>query len=78
MATFTHRDIVTRRREYVVPAPQPWGACYGEIAKAVSAAWADLCERRGMSTSGSMSDDALRFFPGDDEIIISFEIEETP
>lgn len=77
MATYSSREIISRRIEYTVPAAQPWGADYGEIGKAARAAWADLRERRDLPAGADMPDDALRFFPSDDEIIISFTIEET-
>lgn len=77
MATYTTRTVTTRTKQYVVPAAQPWGADYGEISKAARAASAELRQLRGLPPDADLMDDALRFFPADDEIIISFTIEET-
>jgi len=76
MATFSHRDIVTRRREYTIPAAAKWGACLSDVQAAITAALLAYRDAYDLPTHVSVPDDALRFFPGDDEIIISFEIEE--
>lgn len=76
MATYTHREIVSRRVEYIVPAAEPWGADAGEIGKAVAAASAKFREMRGLPAETVLMDDVLRFRCRDDEIVISFTIEE--
>lgn len=76
MATFSYRDVVTRTREYTVPAAQPWGACLGDLRSAMNAASLAYREAHGTPEAVSLTDDALRFFPRDDEIVISFTVEE--
>ena len=76
MAEYTSRTITSTRREFVVPASQPWGADYGEVSKAASAAWAEYREKVGLPTDAQMPADVLRFIPHDDEIVIAWTIEE--
>jgi hypothetical protein len=76
MATFTHREIVSRRVEYIVPAAAPWGACLGDMQAAMNAARIACVERNGLDPARPLADTALRFEPRDDEIVISFIIEE--
>ncbi|MFJ5532414.1 hypothetical protein [Streptomyces sp. NPDC093261] len=77
MATFSTRTVYTQTKEYIVPAGQPWGADQGEITKAALAAKADYRRLRGLPPDAVLADDVLRYFPGDDEIIIRFVVEET-
>lgn len=76
MATYSYRDIVTRTREYTVPAEAKWGACLGDMLAAINAARVAYVEANGLDPARAVTDDALRFFPGDDEIIISYAIRE--
>ena len=76
MATYTHREIVSRRVEYIVPAAAPWGACLGDMSAALSAASRAYREAHNVDERLMLPDDALRLFPRDDEIVISFTIEE--
>lgn len=76
MATYTWRTITSTRREWVVPAAQPWGACLGDIEAAVAAASMAYREAHGLDEGVTLPDDALRFHVGDDEIVISFTTEE--
>jgi hypothetical protein len=74
MATYTHREIISRRIEYIVPAAQPWGACLGDMGAAIAAARVAFTLANPGAT---VADDSLRFHSGDDEIVISFTIEES-
>jgi hypothetical protein len=76
MATFTSRTVRSTRREWIIPAPQPWGAAYIEVYKAVAAAEAAYREAHRLDEEAVLADDALRFHVGDDEVIIGFTIEE--
>lgn len=76
MATFTSRTITSTRREWVVPAAEPWGACIGDINAACAVACRAYREAHGLPEGQTLADDALRFKVGDDEIVISFTIEE--
>ena len=76
MATYTHREVVSRRVEYIVPAAQPWGANLGDMQAAIAAARIACVERNKLDPAQPLADTALRFEPRDDEIVISFTIEE--
>lgn len=75
MATYTSREIVSRRVEFIVPAPQPWGANLGDMQAAMNAARIACVERNGLDPAQPLCDTALRFEPRDDEIVISFTVE---
>lgn len=74
MATYTHRETISRRIEYIVPAAQPWGAFLGDVEAAIAAATAHYI--RENRVVGSVGACALQFVPRDDEIVIHFTIEE--
>jgi hypothetical protein len=76
MATWSKRTIVSRRTEYTVPAPPQWGAGVGDIQSAIAAAWAAFRREHNLPEDAVMYDNALQFFPRDDEIVISFTIEQ--
>lgn len=76
MAEFTSRTITSTRREIMVPASQPWGADYGEVSKAAAAAWGEYREKVGLPNDAQMPADLLRFYPGDDQIVIVWTVEE--
>jgi hypothetical protein len=44
MATYSYREVTTRRGEYVVPAEEPYGACWVEVMKAIHAAHRTLVD----------------------------------
>lgn len=77
MATYTHREIISRRIEYAVPAAAPWGATRADVYQALAAAERKYRDLHGLQDDQSLSDDALRVLPVDDGIVISFTIEET-
>ncbi|KOT57074.1 MULTISPECIES: hypothetical protein [Streptomyces] len=76
MATFTTREVVTRRKEWIVPAGQPWGATWEEVDKAVAAAWAAYRERHGWLEDAPMPGDFARFYPRDEDIVIVVTFED--
>lgn len=76
MATYSRREVVSRHIEYTVPTDGLWGACWVEVDKAIVVAAREYKERHGLPEGAAPSDDALRFFPGDDEIVIRFEVKE--
>lgn len=75
MATYSSREIDSRRIEYTVPAAQPWGATRTDMYQGLMAAEARYRTVHGLKDSESLSDDALRVLPSDDEVIISFTVE---
>ncbi|WP_458089373.1 hypothetical protein [Streptomyces malaysiensis] len=76
MATYSTRTVVSTRREWIVPAAEPWGACIGDINAACAAACRAYREAHGIDEAVTLPDDALRFHVTDDEIVISFVAEE--
>ena len=76
MATYSTRTVTTIRREWIVPAADPWGACIGDINAATAVACRTYREERGLPADAPLADDALRFRVTDDEIVISFETEQ--
>lgn len=77
MATWSHREVISRRIEFTVPAAQPWGATRADIYQALAAAELKYREVHGLRDDQSLSDDAFRVLPVDDEIVIHFTVEET-
>lgn len=77
MASYTSREVVTRRVEYAVPAG-PLGSAMGEFDKAYAAALADWRQRNGKTKDDPLYDDWAHVFPRDDEVVIVFDIEEPP
>lgn len=77
MATFTTRTVSSRRREWIVPAAEPWGAAAAEVGKAWTAAQVAYREQHSIPVGTALPDNALSFRPRDDEIVISFTVEET-
>ncbi len=76
MAVFSSRTVRSTRREWIVPTPRPEGMAYIEVYKAVAAAEAAYREAHGLDEQAVLADDALRVHVGDDEIVISFTVEE--
>lgn len=78
MATYTSRVITSTRREWIVPASQPWGAPQAEVGKAWAAAELAYRSTSDISPEIPLHDDALRFHVTDDAVVISFTTEEPP
>ncbi|WP_052189870.1 hypothetical protein [Streptomyces sp. NRRL S-1824] len=76
MATFTARTITSTRREWIVPAAEPWGAPAAEVGKAWAVAELAYREQHSLPAEQALHDDALRFKVTDDAIVISFTTEE--
>lgn len=75
MATYTTRTITSQRREWIVPAAEPRGACIGDINAACAVACRAYREAHDLPEGASLADDALRFKVTDDAIVISFTTE---
>lgn len=75
MATYSRRERVTRTVEFTVPAAPPHGACWTEVAKAVSAAVKELRDAGRIGPHDDPQDDMIRIRPGDDEVVVSYETE---
>lgn len=77
MATFTARTITSTRREWIVPAAEPWGAPAAEVGKAWAVAERAYREQHDLPAEQPLRDDALRFKVTDEAIVISFTTEGT-
>lgn len=75
MAAYSQRLIETRRKEFVVPAPWPVGACWAEVSKAFAAARQELVQMGLVEEMAEVSDDQIRVINGDDEIVVFYTVE---
>jgi hypothetical protein len=76
MGAFSSRTVVSTRREWSVPAAEPWGAFLGDVRAAIAVASVAYREVHQLPEDAPLMDDALRFKVTDDEIVISFTVEE--
>lgn len=74
MATYDRRRLEITRIEFHVPAPAPWGAAWTEVMKAIHAAVAELHESGELPEAAEPADNVIAIAPGDDEVIVSYEI----
>jgi hypothetical protein len=74
VASYTCREVVTRRVEYAIPS----GDVMGEFDKAYNSAVADWRRRNGKTDADRLSDDWARVEARDDEVVIVFDVEEPP
>ncbi len=73
MATYTWREVVTRRVEYAVPSGSP----AGEFDKTWAAARGDYRQRNGLADAAtSLPDHWARVEARDEEVVIVFDIKE--
>jgi hypothetical protein len=78
VATWERRERTVHVTEYVVPADEPWGACWNQLQQAINAAIADLRPfRLPIDEHWEPADDAIRVHVGDGEIVLRIE-EEAP
>jgi hypothetical protein len=75
VATYTSETVIRTIRRWIVPAAEPWGACIGDVNAAAAVACRAYREAHGLAPDAVMPDDALRFHPRDDVIVIEFETE---
>lgn len=75
MATYTSRQIVSRRKEWIVPTINEYGAPLGEFLAALAAASASYRQDHGIPETVALADDTLRVRPDDDDIVISYVLE---
>jgi hypothetical protein len=76
MATWSRRERVVRSVEWSVPAPPPFGADWAQVFQAFHQAEAELRAAGRIPEGREPSDDLIRIRPGDDEIVIYYEIKE--
>lgn len=75
MATYFRRERTTRRVEFVVPTPAPWGADWTQVMRAIHAAHAELVEAGRIKPGTDAPDGLIRISPGDEDVVVAFEIE---
>ncbi|MET7746562.1 hypothetical protein [Streptomyces sp. NPDC005385] len=74
--TVTDRTTLVTRREFAVSADTAYGANHAEVGKAWTRADRAYRETYGLPEGGNaIPDNAIAFFPRDEEIVISFETE---
>lgn len=77
MATWDRRERTVRFVEYVVPAAEPWGACWTEIQQGINQAIRELRpDDVPANVHWEPADDAIRVHAGDDEVIFRIEQED--
>lgn len=76
MADYTTRTVTSTRREWIVPATEPWGAPWEEIEKAAGAAWASYRELHDLPAGATAPGDFVRIHVRDDAIVLAFTTEE--
>lgn len=76
MATWSRRERTIRYVEWVVPADLAWGACWNQVSNALDKALDEYRRHNHLTARDLVPDDAIRVFPGDEEIVIRFEIKE--
>jgi hypothetical protein len=70
------REITTRRVEWVVPSSEPWGACWTEVMKAISACRQELIDADVIEADAAVPDDMIRILPGDDAVVVRIELKQ--
>jgi len=75
MATYERREVTTRVVEFIVPAEHPYGACWVEVCKAVSAAHQELVAAGRIKQGDDAPDDMIRILPGDSDVVVQFEMD---
>lgn len=75
MATYSRRERTTKRVEFVVPTPPPWGADWAQVMRAIHAAHAELADAGRIKPGSDAPDDLIRISPGDEDVIVSYEVE---
>ena len=73
MATFAYREVTTKRCEWLVPAPEPGGACWVEVQKAIASARQALTVAGLLFPGSEPADDQIRIRGGEDEVIVFIE-----
>jgi hypothetical protein len=75
LATYESRTVLSERHEFIVPATDPWGACWAEVMKAIRAAHSELWELGLVPEGKDASDDAIRIIPEDDGVVVFYLLE---
>jgi len=73
--SYTERSFTTTRREFVVPVDPALGANHTSISKAWNAAHRSYRDAHQLTADSPLPDNAIAFWPGDAEIVISHESE---
>ncbi|MFI1535505.1 hypothetical protein [Streptomyces anandii] len=74
--TYTERAVTVTRREWAVPVDPAFGANHVAVSKAWSGANRAYREDHLLAPEAGLPDNAIAFWPGDTEIVISYETEQ--
>jgi hypothetical protein len=75
MVSYERREVTTRVVEFIVPAEHPYGACWVELYKAVSAAHQELVAAGRIKEGADAPDDMIRLLPGDADIVVQYQMD---
>lgn len=73
MAIWERKEITSRRVEFHVPTNPPWGACWVEVQKAISAAMAEMRDSGLLWAEEVPADDRIRLLTTDESIVVYYE-----
>jgi len=76
VSSIRRQERTVRYVEQVVPVHPVWGACWGEVYKAVAALTAEMRSTGRLGETQEPSDDAIRFRITDEEIVAYYETTE--
>lgn len=78
MATYSRSELHITRVEFRVPAPEPWGATWVEVAKAIGAATNEIRAADGLEPDEVLADDRISVAPyNEDGLVISYELRQS-
>jgi hypothetical protein len=73
MSTISRYVVKTERVELHVPAPEPIGACWVEVYKAVRMAHQELVDLGELDEGADAADDQIMISAGVNTIIVNYE-----
>lgn len=77
MATYKRFEVTTRRVEFHVPTHEPWGACWVEVQKAMTAAISEMRDAGLLGPDEQPHDELIRLHAADEAIIVAYEMAPT-
>lgn len=75
MPTWSRREKTVTTVEWLIPAPEPWGACWNEVYNVIDMSIEEYKRMKG--EFATPSDDAIRVRTEDDVIVVSYVKEES-
>lgn len=77
MTSFKRRVVVTRRVEFVVDAPPPWGINWAEVNKMIHVVLQEMRDKVVLQQGETLPDNGITLHPTDEGIIIAYQFEES-